>query len=48
MNVIESRTDTNSDEYKARYEHMEKLVAELNEELRNGSSPWHSCSRRRG
>ncbi len=47
MNVIESRTDTNSDEYKARYEHMEKLVAELNEELRKAREDRSERARKR-
>ena len=34
MEVIESRIDTGSDEYKANYRHMEKLVAELKAELK--------------
>ena len=34
MDVIETRIDTNSDEYKKNYESMESLVAELKEELR--------------
>lgn len=34
MDVIESRTDTSSDEYKNNYEAMETLVGELREELR--------------
>ena len=34
MEVIESRIDTSSDDYKANYEHMEKMVAELKAELK--------------
>ena len=34
MEVIETRIDTTSDEYKANYEHMERLVAELKAELK--------------
>jgi acetyl-CoA carboxylase carboxyltransferase component len=34
MEVIESRIDTSSDEHKANFEAMEKLVTELREELR--------------
>lgn len=34
MEVIESRIDTGSDEYKANYRHMEKLVASLRAELK--------------
>jgi acetyl-CoA carboxylase carboxyltransferase component len=34
MEVIESRIDTTSDEYKANYAHMEKLVADLKAELK--------------
>ena len=33
MQVIDSKIDTNSAEYKANYEHMEKLVTDLNAEL---------------
>ena len=33
MNVIETRIDTSSDTYKARYAHMEELVGRLREEL---------------
>jgi acetyl-CoA carboxylase carboxyltransferase component len=34
MDVIESRVDTSSEEYRKNYESMETLVAQLNEELR--------------
>lgn len=34
MDVIETRIDTNSDEYKRNFEAMELLVADLKEELR--------------
>jgi acetyl-CoA carboxylase carboxyltransferase component len=34
MEVLESRIDTTSDEYKANYEHMERLVADLKAELK--------------
>jgi acetyl-CoA carboxylase carboxyltransferase component len=34
MEVLESRIDVKSDEFKANYEAMEKMIADLNEELR--------------
>ena len=37
MQVIETRVDTSSDEYKRRYEHNVGLVAELRENLRKAA-----------
>ncbi|MBI4699660.1 MAG: methylcrotonoyl-CoA carboxylase [Deltaproteobacteria bacterium] len=47
MDVIESRVETRSDEYRANYEHMEKLVAELKSELAKAREERSATARAR-
>ncbi len=47
MEVIESRIDTNSDEYKENYETMERLVADLKAELKKAREERSEKARKR-
>lgn len=47
MEFIESRIDTSSDEFRANYEHMEKLVEELRAELKKAREDRSEKARKR-